>query len=168
MLWPFATKCAQYRMNNLHVDLNLETPDMRFSNTNAVNVQLKHYHTFGCPVYILYSRLQTNPKGVPKWEPRSRLGIYVFHSPEHAGSVALVLKHKTGLLSPKYHVVYEYQFSTVNLVRDLTVPPNWSQLVSYIKAVNVQLKHYHTFGCPVYILDSILQTNPKGVPKLEP
>ena len=53
MLWPFATKCAQDRMNNLHVDLNIETPDMKFSNTKAVNVQLKHYHTFGCPVYIL-------------------------------------------------------------------------------------------------------------------
>ena len=67
MLWPFATKCAQDRMNKLQVDLNLETPGMRFYNTKAVNVKLKHYHKFGCPVYILYSRLQTNPKGVPKW-----------------------------------------------------------------------------------------------------
>ena len=42
MLWPFATKCAQDRMNNLHVDLNLETLDIKFSNTKEVNVQLKH------------------------------------------------------------------------------------------------------------------------------
>ena len=82
------------------MDLNFETPYMKFSNTKAVNVELKHYHTFGRPVYILDSRLQTNPKGVPKWEPRSRLGIYVGHSPEHAGSVALVLNKKTGLVSP--------------------------------------------------------------------
>ena len=66
-------------MNNLNVDLNIETPDMKFSNNKAVNVQLKHYHTFGCPVYILDSRFQTNPKGVPKREPRSMLGIYVGH-----------------------------------------------------------------------------------------
>ena len=66
MLCPFATKCAKDRMNYLHVDLNLETPDMRFSNTKAVNFQLKHYHTFGCPVYILDSIFQTNPKVVPK------------------------------------------------------------------------------------------------------
>ena len=46
MLWPFSTKCTQDIMNNLHVDLNLETPDMKFSNTKAVNVQLKHYHIF--------------------------------------------------------------------------------------------------------------------------
>ena len=88
MLWPFVTKCAQDRMNNLHVDLNLETPDMKFSNTKAVNFQLKHYHKFGCQVYILDSILQMNPKGVPKWEPRSRLDIYVGHLPAHAGSVA--------------------------------------------------------------------------------
>ena len=129
MLWPFATKCAQYIMNNLHMDLNLETPDMRFSNTKAVNVQLKHYHTFGCPVYILYSRFHNNPKGVPKWEPRSRLGIYGCHSPAHTGSVALVLNPKTGLVSPQYYVLYDDQFSTVHYMRDLTVPPNWAQLV---------------------------------------
>ena len=129
MLWPFATKCAQDRMTNLHVDLNIETPDMRFSNTKAVNVQLKHYHTFGCPVYILDSRLQINPKGVPKWEPQSSLGIYVGHSPAHAGSVALVLNPRTGLVSPQYHVVYEDQFITVHHMRDLKVPPNWAQLV---------------------------------------
>ena len=129
MVWPFATKCAQDRMNNLYVDLNLETPGMKFSNTKAVNVQLKHYHTFGCPVYILDSRLQTNPKGVPKWEPQSRLGIYVGHLPAHAGSVELVLNPTTGLVSPQYHVVYGDQFSTVHHIRDLTVPPNWDQLV---------------------------------------
>ena len=95
MLWPFATKCAQDRMNNLHVDINLETPDMKFSNTKAVNFQLKHYNTIGCPVYILDLRLQRNLKGVPKWEPRSRLRIYVGHLREYAGSVALVLNPKT-------------------------------------------------------------------------
>ena len=129
MLWPFATKCAQGRINNLHVDLNIETPDMKFSNTKAVNFQLKHYHTFGCPVYILDSRFQTNSKGVTKWEPQYRLGIYVGHSPAHAGIVALVLNPNTGLVSPQYHVVYDDQFSTVHHMQYLTVPPNWAQLV---------------------------------------
>ena len=50
MMWPFAAKCAQERMNSLHVNLDNESPDMRFSNVKAINVQLKHYHTFGCPV----------------------------------------------------------------------------------------------------------------------
>ena len=73
--------------------------------------------------------MQTNPKGVPKWEPRSRLGIYVGHSPSHAGSVALVLNPKPGLVSPQYHVIYDDQFTTVPHMRNLSVPPNWAQLV---------------------------------------
>ena len=50
-------------------------------------------------IYDLFAaRLQSNLKGVPKWEPRSRLGIYVGHSPAHVGSVGLVLNLKTGLV----------------------------------------------------------------------
>ena len=43
--------------------------------------------------------------------------------------MALVLNPKTGLVSPQYYVVYDDQFSTVHHMRDLTVPPNWAQLV---------------------------------------
>ena len=43
--------------------------------------------------------------------------------------MALVLIPKIGLVSPQYHVVYDDQFSTVHHMRDLTVPPNWAQLV---------------------------------------
>ena len=111
------------------MNIDLETPDMRFSGTKAVNVQIKHYHIFGCPVYILDSGLQSNPKGVPKWEPRSRLGIYVGHSPAHAGSVGLVLNPKTGLVSPQFNIVYDDQFSTVTHMRDLSVPPDCNHLV---------------------------------------
>ncbi|KAL7463725.1 hypothetical protein ACHAXS_009080, partial [Conticribra weissflogii] len=71
------------------------------------------------------SRLQTNPKGVPKWEPRARLGIYVGQSPHHAGNVALVLNPNTGLISPQFHVVFDDDFSTVPHLRKGTVPPHW-------------------------------------------
>ena len=43
----------------------------------------------------------------------------------------LVLKPKTGLVSPQYHVVYDDQFRIVHHMRDLTVPPNWAQLVQH-------------------------------------
>ena len=102
---------------------------MKFSVAKGINVQLKHYHAFGCPVYILDSRLQSNPKGLPKWEPCSRLGIYLGNSPAHAGSVALLLNPKSGLVSPQFYVVYDDQFSTVSYMRDFAVPPNWAQPV---------------------------------------
>jgi hypothetical protein len=113
MLWPFAAKCIEDRINNLTVnDLGI-TPEMSFSGSQASHVQLKNYHPFGCPCYVLDSRVQTSPKGLPKWEPRARLAIYVGHSPAHAGSVALVLNPKTGLFSPQYHVVFDDNFTTI-------------------------------------------------------
>ncbi|KAL7464788.1 hypothetical protein ACHAXS_005121 [Conticribra weissflogii] len=96
MLWPFALKAAQDRMNQLHVNLD-----------------------------------GTNPKGVPKWEPQARLGIYVGRSSNHAGNVALVLNPKTGLVSPQFHVVFDDEFTTVPHLRKGTVPSNWATLVEH-------------------------------------
>ena len=102
---------------------------MRFSGVAAKNLILQDFHTFGCPCYVLDSRLQTNPKGVPKWDPRARLGIYLGKSPAHAGNVALALNPKTGLVSPQYHVLFDDDFTTVPHLRKVTVPPNWEKLV---------------------------------------
>ena len=73
--------------------------------------------------------MQTNSKGVPKWEPRARLGIYLGRSPSHASNVALVLNPRTGLVSPQFHVVFDDDFTTVPHLRKGTMPPNWAQLV---------------------------------------
>jgi len=130
ILWPFAVKCAEDRLNNLTLNDNGITPEMSFSQSQAMNTRLENYHPFGCPCYVLDSRIQSNPKGLPKWEPRARLAIYVGHSPAHAGSVALVLNPKTGLVSPQYHVVFDDTFSTISHLRSGTIPSNWEQLVA--------------------------------------
>ena len=75
MLWPFSLKAAQERMNELNVCIGGKTPDMRFSGVGVKSLRLQDFHTFGCPCYVLDSRLQTDPKPVPKWEPRARVGI---------------------------------------------------------------------------------------------
>ena len=36
---------------------------------------------------------------------------------------------KKGLVSPQHHVVHDDQFRIVHHMHDLTVPPNWDQLV---------------------------------------
>ena len=68
--------------------------------------------------------------GTPKGDPRARLGIYLGHSPSHAGSVALVMNPKTGLVSPQFHFVFDDNFETVPHLRAGTVPDNWSDLVT--------------------------------------
>ena len=50
MLWPFALLAAANRINNLHIDVNERTPEMRFSKVLGATIRLKLYHTFGCPV----------------------------------------------------------------------------------------------------------------------
>ena len=89
----------------------------------------KEEHTLFCPVYCLDAKLQGGVAGIPKWEPRSRLGIFVGHSPDHASDVALVLNPRTGLVSPQYHVVFDDSFSTISHLSTDDAPPNWHYLV---------------------------------------
>ena len=74
MLWPIAFKAVQDRMGELNFGIDGKTPDMRFSGVGVKSLRLRDFHTFGCPCYVLDSRLQTDPKRVPKREPRARVG----------------------------------------------------------------------------------------------
>ena len=82
-----------------------------FSNT-TIEPNIKHFHPFGCPIYVLQAPLQTGAP-FPKWNKRSRVGIFLCHSPHHATSVPLILSTQTGLVSPQFHCVFDDQFKTV-------------------------------------------------------
>ena len=58
------------RMNNIHVDMHGQTPKIKFSKTIGSSTRLSHFHTFGCPVYVMYERLKNvGGGGPPKWDP---------------------------------------------------------------------------------------------------
>ena len=130
-VWPYALLAACDAHNNWSVDENGKTPMMKLLNL-TIFPEIKFEHTFGCPVYILDSKLQSSGLGPPKWEPRSRLGIYLGRSPYHAGSVALVLNPRTGHVSPQYHLVFDDDFTTVPYLSNNTenpdVPSHWQAL----------------------------------------
>ena len=128
MLWPFAVKAAIDRLNNLQIDLDGNTPSSNFFGTSSKSINVDDYHVFGCPVYVLDSRLQSGAIGPPKCEPCLRIGVYLGHSPIHAGSVALVLNPKTGHVSPQFHIVFYDTFSTVSHMREETIPPTWEHM----------------------------------------
>jgi hypothetical protein len=130
MMWPFAVKEAAYRLNRLSLRSDGRSCEATFFNIDEELFNPASLHVFGSPCFVLDSRLQSGIAGPPKWEPRSRLGIYVGHSPSHAGSVALVLNPRTGHVSPQYHVVFDDLFTTVACMKKSEVPPNWSELVS--------------------------------------
>ena len=116
-------------MNELNFDIDGKTSYMRFSGVGVKSLGLRDFHAFGCPCYVLSSRLQTDPKGGSKWEPRARVGICLGRSPFHASNIALVLNPKTGLVSPQFHVAFDDDFTTVPHLRKGTVPKNWELLV---------------------------------------
>ena len=90
------------------------------------NVEIKHGHTWGCPVFVLEVRAQSGH--FPKWDPEARVGIYLDHSPCHAGSVLLVLHLKTIHVSYQFYVFYD-TFSKVPYMLNGEVPPHWDELV---------------------------------------
>ena len=128
MLWPYALLAAADRLNRFNVDEKGVSPEEKFAEVEIIR-ELRDEHTWGCPVYVLDQTLQGGFGGLPKWDPRVRVGINLGRSRSHAGNVHLILNPRTGHVSPQYHVVFDEEFSIVPNLRDGTVPPFWKELV---------------------------------------
>jgi hypothetical protein len=72
--------------------------------------------------------LQAGQK-LPRWEPRSRRGVFIGFSNLHSSEAPLVLNLATGSITPQFHVIFDDVFSTVSSVERENKPPdNWDQL----------------------------------------
>ena len=89
-----------------------QSPNKIFDNS-AVDISQKHWKPFGCPVYVPNAKLQGTTGIHPKWDARSRAGIYMGQSPVHNRNVALVLNIHTRYVSPQFHVKFDETFRTV-------------------------------------------------------
>ena len=92
-LWPYTLHTANEIHNSTPLKQGGRSPIELFSGME-VSPKLKHFHVFGCPVYMLDSKLQSG-LAIPKWKARSHLGMYLGPSPNHAHSVSLVLNPQT-------------------------------------------------------------------------
>jgi hypothetical protein len=119
-LWPYAMRLA-CNIDNHTYDKRINQSRVEAFMGVAVRPNLRHFHTFGCPAYVLTN---SQLKGVGKWEPRAHVGIYLGPSPRHARSVHLILNPLTGLVSPQYHVKFDELFETVP---HMHVIPKWTQ-----------------------------------------
>ena len=128
MLWPFAVAKAINIENNLVTDVDRHAVLQKLTATDAP-FHLQDQHTWGCPVHVLESKVQTSAKGLPKWESRARIGVYLGRSPAHAGNVALVLNPSTGHVSQQYHVIFDNAFALTPALRMKTVPANCREVV---------------------------------------
>jgi hypothetical protein len=77
ILWPFALKFCKDRLNNLTHCADGRTPYQAIAGLESSKIILSNFHTFGCPCYVLDHRLQSGNGTIPKWEPCSRMGVYV-------------------------------------------------------------------------------------------
>ena len=113
-LWPYAIRMANqaYNATPLNAHINKQSPNKIFDNS-AVDINPKHWKPFGCPTYVLKAELQGTTGIHPKWDARSRAGIYLGQSPIHNRNVALVLNIHTGYVSPQFHVKFDESFRTV-------------------------------------------------------
>ena len=113
-LWPYAIWMANQAFNAtpLHAHPQKQSPNKIFDNS-TVDINPKHWKPFGCPTYVLKSELQGTTGIHPKWDARSRAGIYLGQSPIHNRNVALVLNIHTGYVGPQFHVKFDESFRTV-------------------------------------------------------
>ena len=126
-LWPYAIKLSSDITNSAPLENGL-SPIELFASVKA-QTTLPRFHPFGSPVFVLDPQLCQN-KSIPKWKPRSRMGVYLGHSPQHAGNVCLVLNPNTRYISPQFHTVHDDDFTTTSSRTTNTLPSNWDDLFS--------------------------------------
>jgi hypothetical protein len=89
ILWPFAIKCYEDRLNNLVHRADGHTPYETLASLDAAPINTSNFHTFGRPCYVLDHRLQSGTGKIPEWEPCARMGINVGCLPYHTSNVRL-------------------------------------------------------------------------------
>ena len=133
-LWPYALPTANEVRNATPLDNQTKTPLELFTQVD-IAPKLKHFHTFGCPTYILDNKLQGN-QTIQKWQARARLGIYLGPSPNHSRSISLILNPHTGHTLPQYHVKHDDFFETVTPKKTTNFdapPPEWKYLARFLQ-----------------------------------
>jgi hypothetical protein len=126
-LWPYALHSAALLHNTLPV-LEDGTSRLALFSSIQVGANMKHVHTFACPVFALQNALAAG-NAVPMWSPRAQLGLNLGPSPMHARNIYLVLNLSTGLVSPQYHCRFNNFFETTKYGGpDVSVSSTWQQL----------------------------------------
>ena len=99
-LWPLAVTHAVYLVNHVPDPGTGLAPADVFTKTKWEQKKLHDLHVWGCPVYVLDSRIHGGIK-VPRWSPRSIRSVNLGFSPKHATTVPLVLHPLTGHITPQ-------------------------------------------------------------------
>ena len=86
------------------------SPLFKFSGIET-NPSLSNFYPFGCPVCVLNTKLQVN-QSFNKWNDRTRVIIFLYHSLDHSSIVPLLLHTTTTNVYTQFHCLYDDAFST--------------------------------------------------------
>ena len=112
-LWPLAMSCAVHLHNHTPRRIDGLCPVEIWTRSKSNHSQSVNAHPWGCPTCVLDATLQDGKK-IPRWEPRSRRGVFVGVSPLHASTAGLIRNPRTNRLSPQCHCVCDDNFETVH------------------------------------------------------
>jgi hypothetical protein len=105
-----------------------------------VGSNLRHVHTFGCPVLALQNMLASRSQ-LQRWSPCAGLGLNLGPSLMHARNIYLVLNLVTECVSPQYHCCFDNFFEmTRHGAPDVSGTICWQQLANLDHAKTVLSK----------------------------
>ena len=110
-MWPMAVNYAVYTFNILPRPNGISPNDI-FLGSRVPKYKLRNLHVWGCPVYVLNPSLQAGKK-IPRWEPRSKSGVFCGLRTIHSSEVPQVLNLTTVSITTQFHVVFDDLFTTV-------------------------------------------------------
>ena len=115
-LWPMAMDHAVWIYNRTPKMDSGMSPLELISRTKIWPYDdiFRNCHVWGSPAYILEPKLQKSGVKIPKWNKRSRIGIYLGFSKMHAHTVSLILNKLTRSITPQFHVVFDDYFTTIS------------------------------------------------------
>ena len=154
-LWPYALRMANEMFNSMPSISTSKIPISVFSDTQVVP-NPKMWHTFGAPAFVLNAKLQAGQK-INKWAKRTRMGIYLGPSPQHARTIGLVLSLETGLVSPQFHLLVDSKFQSVR--KSLGASPVESQWQVKCHFKRPQVAHQRESRRPI---PSMTHTHARG------
>lgn len=128
-LWPQAVDYVVQNYNIGPRENNTSPADMLFRTTTDRKAFVD-MHVWGSPVYILNPKMQDGHT-IPKFDPRSRRGVFLGLSKRHASSVPVVLNLETNRISAQFHVVVDDWFATVSNVvgeEESVDPESWANI----------------------------------------
>ncbi len=130
-LWPYALRVAN-EVHNSTPTIGREDKSLPLSCLQGLkSLQIGIIFNLLNPVFVLDNKMQSGQK-LPKWEVRSRMGVYLGLSMQHARTVALVLNLKTGHVSSQFHVTFDPKFETArHSLGNLSPPSEWQKLCGF-------------------------------------